>query len=94
MALALIGWGSVASRRYRVKGVGVGVGSASVPLRVVGRASLSPKHAIYLVEVGDRVLILGAGPQGAPALLGELDDHPVRRPTSPRFDHRLEEDVA
>ena len=69
LALALIGWGSVASHRYLPR-----VGSGAVPLRVVGRTSLSPKHTVYLLEVGDRVLILGAGPQGAPSVLGELTD--------------------
>jgi hypothetical protein len=43
-------------------------------LRVVGRTSLSPRHAVYLLSVGDRVLIVGTGPQGAPSLLGELTD--------------------
>jgi Flagellar biosynthesis protein, FliO len=76
VSLALIGWGSVASRRFVFKGLAVS--SAPVPLRVVGRASLSAKHSVYLVEVGDRVLILGAGPQGAPALLGELNDFDQR----------------
>ena len=47
-------------------------GVADAPRR--GRSSLSPRHAIHLVRVGDRTLILGTGPQGAPALLGELDE--------------------
>ena len=44
------------------------------PLRVVGRTSLSPKHSVYLLRVGDRVLIVGTGPQGPPSLLGEVTD--------------------
>jgi hypothetical protein len=36
--------------------------------------SLSPKHTVYLLRVGRRVLLVGAGPQGAPALISELDD--------------------
>ena len=44
------------------------------PLRVIGRVSLSPRHSVYLLKVGDRVLILGAGGQGPPSLLGELPD--------------------
>lgn len=43
-------------------------------LRVVGRTSIAPRHALALVQVGDRVLILGHGPDGPPALLGEIDD--------------------
>ena len=70
LALAVVGWGSVAARRFVVpRG-----GSGPVPMRVVGRTSLSPKHTVYLLDVGGRVLILGTGPQGAPTLLGELAD--------------------
>jgi flagellar protein FliO/FliZ len=66
-ALFVCGAVSVASRRY--------VPRASQGLvRVIGRTSLSPKHSVYLLQVADRVLIVGAGPQGAPSLLGELDD--------------------
>jgi hypothetical protein len=36
--------------------------------------SLSPKHSVYLLRVGRRVLLVGAGPQGPPALISELDD--------------------
>jgi flagellar biogenesis protein FliO len=43
-------------------------------LRVIGRTSLSPRHTVYLLAAGDRVLVVGTGPQGAPALLGELTD--------------------
>ncbi|MFO0950601.1 MAG: flagellar biosynthetic protein FliO [Isosphaeraceae bacterium] len=32
---------------------------------VVGRTSLSPKHTVYLLQAGGRVLIVGTGPQGA-----------------------------
>ena len=47
-------------------------------MRVVGRTVLSPKHSVYLLEVGDRVLIVGTGAARAPSLLGELTD-PVER---------------
>jgi len=89
-ALALCGWASVAARRYRPAGA-----AGSTALRVVGRTSLSPKHAVYLLDVNGRVLVVGTGPQGPPALLAELTepDDPgkgrvVPAPT-PRFDHRL-----
>jgi flagellar protein FliO/FliZ len=39
---------------------------------VVGRTSLSPRHTVYLLKAGDRVLIVGTGPQGSPTLLGEM----------------------
>jgi flagellar biogenesis protein FliO len=69
LALALCGWVSFASRRYLPA-----AGGGGVSLRVVGRTSLSPKQSVYLLQVGDRVLIVGAGGQGAPSLLGELND--------------------
>jgi flagellar protein FliO/FliZ len=68
LALALFGGISLASRRYLPQ-----AGSGGF-LSVVGRASLSPKHSVYLLRVGARVLILGAGSQGAPTLLGELSE--------------------
>jgi hypothetical protein len=43
-------------------------------IRVVGRVSLSPRHSIFMVKVGQRVLVVGTGSQGAPSLLGELFD--------------------
>jgi flagellar protein FliO/FliZ len=46
--------------------------STTAGLRVVGRVSLSPRHAVYLVRVGDRTLILGTGGQGPPSILGEM----------------------
>jgi hypothetical protein len=69
LALAVCGWASVAARKYVHK-----PGSHLPALRVVGRTSLSPRHTIYLLEAGDRVLLVGTGPQGAPSLLGELTD--------------------
>jgi len=68
VVLAACGWASLASRKFLPKSAG------NAPnLRVVGRTSLSPKHAVYLLDVGGRVLLIGTGPQGAPSLLGELD---------------------
>ena len=53
---------------------------------MVGRASLSPKHTVYLLEVGRRVLIVGTGAQGAPTLLGELTDPEDLAQVAPRLD--------
>ncbi len=53
------------------------VGGPSVKLQVVGRVALPPKHAVFAVKAGDRTLLVGVGPQGAPALLGELDDEGI-----------------
>ena len=79
LALAVCGWVSLASRRYFPAARG-----AAVSLRVVGRTSLSPKQSVYLLQVGDRVLIVGAGGQGAPSLLGELDDPEALARLAPR----------
>ncbi len=49
-------------------------GATGSRLKVVGRVALPPKHAVFLVKAGGRTLLIGAGPQGAPSLLGELDD--------------------
>ena len=77
LALALFGGISLASRRYLPQREGG-------PLRVVGRTSLSPKQTVYLLRVGDRVLLIGAGPQGPPSLLGELTDPAELRRYAPR----------
>ncbi len=99
-ALAVFGGASLASKRFLP-------GRDSGPLRVVGRTALSPKQSVYLLRVGDRVLILGAGPQGPPSTLGEVTDPaelarlaPRRGPRapveparpSPAFDHRIGDD--
>jgi flagellar protein FliO/FliZ len=67
LVLAICGGLGVVARRYLPKGV---VGS----MKVIGRVGLTPKHAVYMVQVGRRVLVIGTGPQGAPSLISELDD--------------------
>jgi flagellar protein FliO/FliZ len=67
LALAVLGGMIVAGRRYLPQGAGP-------EIQVVGRANLSAKHAVYMLRVGRRVLLVGAGPQGAPSLISELDD--------------------
>jgi flagellar protein FliO/FliZ len=66
-ALAVFGGVSLASKRFVPS-------KDSGPFQVVGRSALSPKHSVYLLRVGDRVLILGTGPQGPPSTLGEVTD--------------------
>ncbi len=67
VVLAAAGGLAVAARRFNPR---PGVGA----LHVVSRVSLSPKHTVYLLRAGGRVLLVGTGPQGAPALISELDD--------------------
>ncbi len=69
LALALCGGAAIVARRFAP-------GGGSGAFQVVGRVSLSPKHTVYLLRVGQRVFLVGTGPQGAPALLGEIDDPP------------------
>jgi hypothetical protein len=38
---------------------------------VVAHTCLSGKHTVYLVKAGSRMLVIGTGAQGPPALLGE-----------------------
>lgn len=70
-ALAVVGAGVVAARRWLP--TPAGAPSTAPTLKVVARAALSPRHAVLLVKVGAKTLILGVGPQGAPCLLGEHD---------------------
>jgi flagellar protein FliO/FliZ len=78
LALAAFGGITVAARRLRLLPARPEAGM----LRVVGRTSLSPKHNVYLLQAGDRVLIVGTGPQGSPTLLGEMP--PEAAVASPR----------
>ena len=77
MAVILGGAGAlcVAARRQAE-------GATGARLKVVGRVGLPPKHAVFLVKAGGRTLLIGTGPQGAPSLLGELDDDEAAAPVA------------
>ena len=60
--------------------------TAAGAVQVVGRVSLSPRHSVYLLRVGKKVLLVGAGPQGPPSLLSELDEFPDIPPSPHRED--------
>jgi flagellar biogenesis protein FliO len=89
LALAILGWVSVASKRFLPS-----TAAGSIALRVVGRTTLSPKHTIYLLEVGRRVLIVGTGAQGSPTLLGELADPADRAVLSTQPDEQAAGEAA
>jgi hypothetical protein len=77
VGLALIGAGAAA---WALRGRAIAATPDGVAARVVGRVALGPRHAAYLVRVADRVLVVGTGGGGAPALLAELDAEVVRAP--------------
>lgn len=72
VVLAGAGWAGVSLAGKRgASGKKKGPG---VALEVVGRVSVGPRQGVCLVRVNEQVLILGTGPQGPPALLGELTE--------------------
>ncbi len=75
LVLAVCGGLVTAARRFMPQG---GAGG----LQIISRVSLSPKHSVYVVRAGRRLLLVGAGPQGPPALISELDDFPENEPTA------------
>ena len=81
LALALFGGISLASKRFLPTG-------DSGPIRVIGRSALSTKHSACLLRVGDRVLIVGIGPQGPPSTLGEITDPLELARLAPRRESR------
>jgi flagellar protein FliO/FliZ len=73
LALAVCGGIYAVCRRFLPQ-------SAAGAVCVVSRVSLSPKHSVYMLRIGRRVLLVGTGPQGAPSLIAELDDLPGVEP--------------
>jgi len=67
---------------------GKAAGATASRLQVLGRVHLPPRHALFLVRAGRRTLLIGTGPQGAPSLLGELDDEETE-PSSESIGARL-----
>jgi Flagellar biosynthesis protein, FliO len=72
--LLALGGGIAAAARRFAPGNGAGT------LQVISRVGLSPKHTVYLLRAGGRVLLVGTGPQGAPSLISELDEIPQVEP--------------
>ena len=63
LAWVVIRWAAQRGARF---------GSSS-RVKVLERAGLDARRSLYLVEVGDRVLLVGVGDGGAPSLLTEVD---------------------
>lgn len=67
-AVCILAW--VVLRWSARRGLGLGGGRR---VKVLERVPLDGRRALYLVEVGGRVLLLGAGEGASPAVLAELD---------------------
>ena len=83
LALALVSGVAVLALRFlsRRAWFSAPVVEAGPTLRVLRRVTLEPRKHLYLVEVGQRVLLLGAGDGAASSLLLELG--PGEPPASP-----------
>jgi flagellar biogenesis protein FliO len=66
--VAWFGLRSLARRGYR----GADKASATA-VRVLARVPLETRKSLYLVRAGERVLLIGTGDAGPPALIAELD---------------------
>ncbi len=85
-AVCILAW--VVLRWSAKRGFNLGSGR----IKVLERTPLDGRRALYLVEVGERVLLVGAGEGGAPALLAELD--PAELPPAPERPASMTEWVA
>lgn len=74
-AVCVLAW--VVLRWSARRGLGVTRGR----VKVLERVPLDGRRSLYLVEIGERVLLIGAGEGGAPSLLAELD--PSELPPAP-----------
>ncbi len=82
LALALVcilAW--VVLRFFAARGVGVGLGRR---VKVLERVPLDARRWIYLVELGDRVLVLGVGDGASPTLLKDLPKDALPEPAQKR----------
>jgi flagellar protein FliO/FliZ len=72
LAWLLLRWGA---RR------GFAFGGRGQRVKVIERVALDPRRTLYVVEVGGKVLLLGAGDGASPTLISELD--PASMPSEP-----------
>ena len=73
LAMAIV-VGLIVGLGWLVKRLGGGKALAGAgALKLVARANLSPKHQIFIVRMGKRLVLIGAGPQGL-ATLSEVTD--------------------
>jgi flagellar biosynthetic protein FliO len=60
-------------------GRGLGGLGGGQRIKVLERAHLDARRTLYLVQIGDRTLLVGAGETGAPSLLAEISTEVVRK---------------
>lgn len=70
-----------------------GMGRAAGPLELIGRLPLDGRRAVYLVRVGKRVLVLGAGDQALTSL-AELSRDEVAELHDPASEVSFKETLA
>ncbi len=66
-AVCILAW--VVLRWSASRGLGTGAGRR---MKVIERVPLDARRWVYLVEIGERVLVVGAGDNASPTLLAEL----------------------
>jgi flagellar protein FliO/FliZ len=69
-AVCILAW--VVLRWAAQRGLGLSRGGRHV--RVIDQVALDARRTLWLVRVGGRVLLIGAGDQSCPALLATLDE--------------------
>lgn len=62
---------------------GFALGGRGKHVKVVERVPLDPRRTLYVIEVGGKVLLLGAGDGASPTLLTELTPASIDTATSP-----------
>lgn len=66
-AVCILAW--VVLRWSAQRGLGLGEGRR---VRVIERVALDARRSIYLVQIGERVLVIGAGDGASPSILSEM----------------------
>lgn len=80
LVVALIFGVRVAIRRL---GPSAGAARGADVLRVVWRKNLTPRHQLFLLRLGGRVLLVGTGPTGMDVLMQTSDEQEIRELLGP-----------
>jgi flagellar protein FliO/FliZ len=78
-AVCILAW--VVLRWSAQRGLGLGEGRR---VRVIERVALDARRSIYLVQIGERVLVIGAGDGASPSLLSEMKASELPEPAPTR----------